>query len=98
MALAVAFISATKPATLPPHGLQRGIKLDGAASGNAYLARLLTSCHWRYRDALVKLESAGLELPENDVSRHHLGERGGVPRLTGTLLRQHLSASGIKKH
>ena len=43
-------------------------------------------------------QAAGLQLLEDDVDRHHLGERGRIPEGAGIALQQGLAGGGIDHH
>ena len=43
-------------------------------------------------------EPAGLQLLEDEVDRHHLGERGGIPEGPGIAVQQRLAGGGVDHH
>ena len=47
------------------------------------------------RDRRGQGEAAGFQLLEDDVKRHHLGERGGIPGGAGVAFQQRLARDGV---
>ena len=77
--------------------LQREIDADPLAHRHADLAGRLGMGQFGDGQLLVRLEFAGTQLLEDDVGRHELGDGGGVPRLAGTVLGDHLLGGRVKQ-
>jgi hypothetical protein len=71
--------------------LDRVLDQDGLVGLQAELGRVLAGGERRYRQWRIQLELAGLDLLEQQIERHDLGERGGMTRRVRVLLMQNLA-------
>ena len=84
-------LSELNPRATPPGDAE----VAALAGPEAELARRLQRGVLRHREAALRRESAALEVLEEDVERHHLGERGGEAPGVGVPLVEHPAGRGV---
>ncbi len=89
---------ATSLAERATSALQALLDGDGLARSQAELGRRLGAGHFRERHRRGEREAAGLQLLEDDIDRHHLGKRGGMPEGAGIALQQGLAGRRVDHH